>query len=392
MKYLGYIFRNAMRNKLRSFLTISSIAICLFLMMLLGAFLSVQEAAVANIAQYNRVIVMGAQGFGQILPIRILHDLRGKPGVVAATNVAWYGGKYGEEVMPFMQFGAEPESFFDVYAEFKIPEDQKKAWIEDKRGCVIGAKLAAERNFKVGDRIPLKAMTYPVDLDLTVRGIYDSPDKGQNRTLYFHWDYLNEQLKAYPGSGNATVENAGIICLKLKDMAGAGSLCQQIDAENLSSDTPTRSQTEEAFGMMFQEFLGDVPAIIRMVGGATIFALLCVGGCAMALAMRERTTEIAVLKAIGFSKQKVLFLVLFESLIVAGIGGLVGAIGSKLLFDLWDVTSMPGVAMFLPDFYIPWSLALAGLGIALAIGLLSGLIPAWNASRLSVVNGLRKVV
>lgn len=391
MKYLGYILRNAMRNKLRSFLTISSMAVCLFLMMLLGAFLAIQDASIAGIAKYNRVVIMGAQGFGQPLPIRMMHDLRAKPGVTATTNWSWYGGNYREEIMPFAQFATTPETFFDVFGELAIPEDQKKAWIEDKQGCLIDTKIASDWNLKVGDPLPLKGTIYPVDLDLTVRGIYKGPEIGQSRTLYFHWDYLNELVKAQPGT-DSVVDNAGIIYLKLKDMTGVGELCRQIDAENLSSNYPTRTQTEEAFGAMFKEFLGDIPSIIRMIGGATVFSLLCVGGCAMALAMRERTTEIAVLKAIGFSKGKVLFLVLFESLIIAGIGGLIGAVGSKLLFDVVDITSLPGVSMVLPIFFIPWSLALTGLGIALAIGLFSGVIPAWNASRMSVVNGLRKVV
>jgi putative ABC transport system permease protein len=166
-------------------------------------------------------------------------------------------------------------------------------------------------------------------------------------------------------------------------------LTRQIDNMYVNSDRPARTQTEEAFGKMFSEMMGDLNAMIRNIGLAVVFSLLCVAGNSMAMALRERTTEVAVLKAIGFGKPLVVSLVLAEATLVAGLGGLVGTLGCKLLCDVVDVSRFSGG--FLPFFYIPWSTALLGLGMSLFIGFLSGFIPAVRAAQLSVVGGLRKV-
>ncbi|MBX6311791.1 MAG: ABC transporter permease [Isosphaeraceae bacterium] len=388
MKYLGYITRNARRNPVRSLLTIASIAVCLALMMILLSFLSINDEVLSDIRIYNRIITMSSQGFAQPVPIARVREIAAMEGVVAATPFAWYGGKLGEETMPFAQFGIDPETIFTIYDELTIPPDQLKAFQEDRAGCVVGRKLAEDRGWKIGDRIPLKGVIYPFDLNLTIRGIYDGPPNRDRRMLLFHWNYLDEGLRRDAQGRDSG--NAGTVVAKCKNAEVMASLCKKIDDLYRSSDTPTRTQTEEAFGKMFAGMFGDMRAFIQIVGLAVLFALTCVAGVSMAMSMRERTTEIAVLKAIGYGKALVLTLVLAEAMLVAGLGGVLGVLGSKLFFDQVDIARY--TAGFLPFFYVPWTTALSGLAASLLIGLASGLVPATRAARLSVVDGLRKVV
>jgi putative ABC transport system permease protein len=388
MKYLNYIVRNACRNPVRSLLTVASMAISLFLMMVLVSFVSIRGEVSRSLRTYNRIIVMSSQGFAGQVPIARVNEVAAMDGVIAATPFRWYGGKYGEETMPFAQFGVEAHTVFTIYDELTIPPDQLKAFQEDKAGCVIGKKLAEDRGLKVGELLPLKGGVFPFDLNLTIRGIYDGPPNRNRRMCMFHWEYLDEGLKRdFQGQGAG---QAGIIVVKCKNGDIMAGRSRQIDTLYLNSDTPTRTQTEEAFGKMFSGMMGDLTAMIRNIGLAVVFSLILVAGNAMAMALRERTTEVAVLKAIGFGKPLVLNLVLAEAMLVAGLGGVVGSFGCKLLCDVVDVSSYS--AGFLPFFYISWSTALLGLAISLLIGFLSGIVPAVRAATLPVVNGLRKVV
>ena len=253
---------------------------------------------------------------------------------------------------------------------------------------------------KVGDPLPLKGDAYPVDMNLTVRGIYSGPARTDQRMCLFHFDYFDEALKkvtmsSASGGSLATASarisgNAGMIFIKCKNADIMPSLGKKIDDLYRNSDFPTRTQTEEAFGKMFADMLGDLKNAIYWIGMAVVVSLLLFAGNAMAMAMRERTTEVAVLKAIGFRKELVLFLVLTEAVLVAGLGGAMGTLGSKAFFDYVDIS--PYTGGFLPFFYVSWNIALLGLGVSLFVGFASGFIPALLAANSSVVNGLRKVV
>lgn len=388
MKFLGLILRNVRRNPIRTFLTVGSLTVSLFLSMVLISFSTMNAEAAKSVRGFNRVTVMSSQGFAAAVPIALRRDLDAMPEVVATTPFSWYGGKYNEEVMPFAQFGVDPATFFQVYDEMTIPADQLKAWQDDKAGAIIGRKLAEDRKIRVGDPLPLKDGVYPVNLNTTVRGIYDGPANRDLRTCYFHWDYLDESLRN--GGSSGASGNAGMLFARCRDEDQMAGLCRRIDAMTLSSNSPTKSQSEEAFANMFNEMAGDFRWIIVGIGLAVGVSLLCVAGNAMAMALRERTTEVAVLRAIGFQGSLVVALVLAEAVVIAGLGGLLGAIGCKLLWDYVDLSQFSGG--FLPFFYVPWSTALMGLAASLAIGLASGLVPAILAARLSVVDGLRKVV
>ncbi|MGC8638344.1 MAG: ABC transporter permease [Isosphaeraceae bacterium] len=400
MKHLPYIFRNARRNPVRTILTIASTAICLFLMMILLAFFAINNEVAENSRIHNRIIVMNANGFAGMVPISFVGEVARLDGVVAATPFSWYGGKYHDEVVPFSQFAVDAETVFAVMSELEVSPAELKAFKENKDGCVIGRKLASDRGFKVGDPLPLKGDLFPVDMNLTIRGIYSGPSKTDQRMCLFHFDYLDEALKrvAFSSASGGSLApesakmagNAGTIFIKCKSADIMPSLCKKIDDLYHNSDFPTRTQTEEAFDKMFADMLGDLKSAIYGIGLAVVVALLFVAGNAMAMAMRERTSEVAVLKAIGFPKGLVLFLVLTEAVLVSGIGGAIGALGSKALFDFVDIA--PYTGGFLPFFYVSWNIALVGLGVSLFVGLASGLLPALFAANSSVINGLRKVV
>ena len=387
MKFLGMVLRNARRNPIRSFLTIASLAVSLSLAMVLISFSTINGELNSSVRGFHRIIVMSAQGLGQPVPYARLAEIQAMPGVEAVTPFSWYGGKYNEEVMPFAQFAVDPTTFFAIYDEISIPADQIRDWREDKSGCVIGRKTAEERKVKIGDPFPLKDGAWDFNLLLTVRGIYDGPASRDLRGCYFNWEYLDEGLKKKGAGG---VGNAGVIVVRCKDDRKMAELGKKIDEAYANSDSPTKTQTEEAFGQMFAEMAGDFQWIIVFIGLAVGISLLCVSANAMAMALRERTAEIAIFKAIGFGKPLIVALTLAESVMIAGIGGVLGTIGIKLFCDVVDLSRYSGG--FLPLFYVPWSTAIVGLLVALTIGVVSGLVPALQASRLSVINGLRKVV
>jgi putative ABC transport system permease protein len=381
----------------RSALTVASTSICLFLMMILVSFFAMSDEVNASTRIHNRVATLNANGFAGMIPIARVKEIASIDGVLVATPFSWYGGKYQDEILPFAQFCVDPETVFDVLEEYTIPPDQLEAFRQHKDACVIGRKLAEEKKLRIGDPLPLKGDTYPVDLNLIVRGIYDGPDDRDLRMCFIRFDTFDEALKrVVVGAGgmrppSARVSgNAGMIFAKCKNAAVMPAVCKAVDDLYRNSDFPTRTQTEEAFGKMFEEMMGDLRGMIRMIGLAVVFSLLCVAGNAMAMSMRERTTEVAVLKAIGFEKGLILFLVLTESILVAGLGGALGSLGCKALCEVVDISRF--MAGFMPFFYIPWSVALEGLGVSLLIGFAAGFLPAWRAANLSVVDGLRRVI
>lgn len=386
LKFAGYMVRNARRNLVRSFLTVGSISVSLFLMMVLLSLLAMLSDAAKKVRDENRLVTLSSQGFAQPVPIAVVNQVRTIDGVVAASPLCWYGGNYQEEQMPFAQFGIDPDDVFRIYTEFNVPPEQLEAFRQDRTGCCIGRKLAEDRKLKVGDRLPLKGTFYPFNLDLTVRAIYDGPADSDLRTCWFQWSYLEEGLKRdFQGRGAG---NAGAIVIKCKDGESMPRVIKAIDDSTRNSDTPTRTQTEEAFIKMFLEMYGDMRGLIARIGMAVVLSLVLVAGNAMAMSLRERTTEVAVLKAIGFSRPLVISLVMLEAVLVATIGGLLGAVGTKLLLDAVDLGKyIPQVTVF----YVPWSIALFGLGAAILIGFISGLVPAIRAANLSVLDGLRKV-
>jgi putative ABC transport system permease protein len=399
MRHATYILRNARRNPVRSTLAIASSGICLFLMMMLQSFFAIRDEMTGSWRIHNRLVTLNANGFAGMVPISCVAEISRLDGVVAVTPFCWFGGKYQDEVLPFAQFGVDPDRVFTVRDEFTIALDQLSAFQQNRDGCVIGRKLAEERCLKVGDPLPLRGEVYPVDLNLTVRGIYDGPADRNSRMCLFRWDYFDEAIKrisvrcASDSESSALIGrisgNAGMIFIKCKSPDALASLSKQIDDLYRNSDSPTRTQTEEAFAKIFGEMLGDLKGMMGVITLAVLFSFVCVTGNAMAMSMRERTAEVALLRAIGFDNRRVLFIVIGEAMLVAGIGGAIGSLGCKALCEIVDFSRFGGGAI--PFFYIPWSIALQGLAVALVLGFASGIVPAFRATNLSVIDGLRKI-
>jgi putative ABC transport system permease protein len=307
-------------------------------------------------------------------------------GIKSCAPFAWFGGSYKEQQMPFAQFGTDPKAVFDVWTEYKIDSEQLKEFQKDRQACVADRRLASRMKWSIGDRIPLKGTFYDVALDLKLVGLYDAPQTTDS--LWFSLEYLSELLKAQGREQQSS--NAGTIFAKTDSPDAMATLSKEIDERFSSSDNPTRTQTETAFAQIFTDMLGNIQTFILIIGMAVVFALSLVAATAMAMSMRERTTEIAVLKAIGFSRTNVLVFVMGESCWIALLGGLMGlGLGCLCLQGLHSLS-----AQFFPfsvlEFAGPWMLNL--LGAAAGIGLVSGVVPAIRAAQLSVVDGLRRVI
>ncbi len=387
MKLLIYIWRNVTRNKLRSALTILSVGFSLALMTILYGYLAMQNVAEREATKYDRVAVLNKLGFAAMMPIAYADRVTKLPGVKAVTPFSWFGGNYKEQQSPFAQFGVEPKTVFEVFAEYKIPPEQLTAFQEDKQGCVVDKQLAEQMEWELGEHIPLQGTIYPQNLDLHVVGIFEAPNR--TGSLWFNWNYLDDQLKLASATFSG---NAGMLYAKCTVSEEVAIVSEQIDSMFANSEYATRTRSEAAFQRMFADMMGDVQAYIRYISLAVVFALALVAASAMAMSMRERTTEVAVLKAIGFSKQRVLMLVLGESTMIAMLGGVLGIAGGLGALQL--VSNVPVAAALFPipvsALAGPWLLGL--VAVAAAIGFISGLFPAIMAAQLSVVNGLRRVV
>jgi putative ABC transport system permease protein len=385
VKLLKYIWRNATRNKLRTSLTILSVGFSLALMTVLYGYLAMQDVWQKDAKVYNRIVVMNKQGFAGKLPISYVQRVRQAQGVKAAVAYQWYGGTYKDQVATFAQFATDPREVFNVWPELKIDPEQLVAWQKNRRGCVVDGRLAEQQGWKIGEKIPLKGTYYPFDLQLEMVGIFDAPKP--TGSLLFNWDYLEEGLKQTNAAQHAG--NAGTIFAKAESASVIPTLCQSIDDRYASSDNPTRTQTEAAFAQMFADMLGNLQAYIRNIGLAVMFSLTLVAANAMAMSMRERTTEVAVLKAIGFSRSRVLNMILGESCLISAIGGLLGLAVGGGFFEIMYM-AMPQIIPFsIVDMAGPWMLWI--VGIAIGIGIVSGIVPAIRAAQLSVVDGLRRV-
>ena len=382
MKYFKYILRNALRNKLRTALTVASLCVCLALMSILYGYLVMQDQFMPELAKGNRAIVMNIQGFMGRLPIAYLDRIRATDGVKSAVPWTWYLAAYKDERTTFAPIGTDADRLFIVWDECQLPAEQLRAWKENRQGCIVDRMTARRFGWKIGTHIPLKGQNYDYDLDLTLCGIFDGPEWLQG--LFFHWRYLDEGLRA---KGSALAGNAGLYFVKAFSADALPGICASVDRRFASSECPTWTQTHQAFAQMFSKFLGNLQAYIRNIGLAVVFALTLVAANAMAMSMRERTTEIAVLKAIGFQRWLVLLLILGEAVLTATLGGVLGSMAGQ---GLWNVGHQMW-PQFFPFAHIAWKVTAYAVAVAAGIGLASGVVPALRAAQLSVIDGLRRV-
>jgi putative ABC transport system permease protein len=380
VKYLPLLLANLKRKKVRTVLTIGSFAVALFLFGLLAAVSAGFHQGI-DVAGADRLVVIGRTGLIQPLPLPYMERIRRIPGVKDIAHATWFGGVYQDPKNFFAQFVIEPEDWLRLYPEFKVPESQWKDFLADRQGIVIGQKLAQRFGWKVGDHVPLKAPGYlgGEGWDFNVRAIYHgtrkSDDEGQ---LWLQHRYFYEKAPRYWQG------IVGWYVVRVNDPALAASVGKAIDGEFANSPSETRTQTESAFAASFMKQMGNIEFLIVAIGSIVFFTLLLVTGNTMAIAVRERTAELAVLKAVGYSDRFVLALVLAESLLIAAIGGALGLWLASIVADQ-DITS--GI---LPTYLSGLSIA-AGGAVTLFTGLLAGALPALSAMRLQVTDALRRV-
>ncbi|MGH9746418.1 MAG: ABC transporter permease [Candidatus Acidiferrales bacterium] len=379
MKYSSLIMANLFRKKLRTTLTIGSFVVALFLFGLLVVVHGAFNQGV-DVAGADRLDVINKTSIIQPLPYSYRDQILHIPGVKAITYDNWFGGVYQDERNFFPQFAIDPENQLVVFPEFKIPEDQWKAFLEDREGAIAGSGIAKRFGWKVGDRVPIKGAIYPGDWEFNLRGIYaGSRDNDDLTQFWFHYKYLDERRQYGKGL-------VGWYTLKLDNPDDGAKIVKTIDTMFANSPYETKTETEKALASDFAKQFGNIGFLIFAIGSVVFFTLLLVTGNTMAIAVRERIGELAVLKAVGFNDRFVLFLVLGESLLIAAIGGAIGLGLCKLMTLGGDPTHG-----FLPFFYLPGPMILLGFGVTLAVGILAGILPATSAMRLRVVDALRRV-
>lgn len=308
------------------------------------------------------------------------------PGVSLVSHQSWFGGIYQDEKNPMGTFPVDPEPFLAMNPEISLPESQKQAWLKTRTGAVIGRTLADRFGWKIGDHVPLKSPIWPNKnggaWDFEIVGIYDGTKKSSDTSSFlFRYDYFDEG-RAY---GAGTV---GWYQVRVDDPKRATEIAKAIDAEFANSPAETKAETEGAMFQGFAQQIGDIGTILTLILSAVFFTILLVAGNTMAQSVRERTAELGVLKAMGFTNGRVLGIVLGESLLITAIGGLVG-----LLIGLIMVTGMgqsPELRQFFPIFFIPERDLIIGAGLTLALGFVAGIFPALQAMRLRLADALRR--
>ncbi len=385
MLVLKLLSRNVWRNKGRAILTFLGLLVATLAFGLLSTVVSAWYAG-AEGASTARLITRNAISLVFPLPISHADRIRQIDGVSALSWANWFGAIYKEPKNFFPQFAIEPESYLNAYPEYILSEKERNDFIKDRRAAVIGRKIANTHGLSVGDAMTLKGTIYPGDWEFQVAGIYDGRDSGTDTAqMFFHWNYLNEesQRRALPRSPNST----GVFIVTISEPARAAEISLNIDALFKNSAFETLTETEKAFQLGFVAMTEAIVLAIQIVSYVVILIILAVMANTMAMTARERTSEYATLKALGFSPQFVAAMIGGESLLLAIFGGIAG------MLLTYPVAQAFGASMgtIFPVFEVAPQTSLMQLALAVAVGIAAAVIPAWRASRIRIVEGLRAI-
>jgi len=381
MTLTRFVTKNAFRNKRRSTLTVLSIAFSLLLLTLMMTIWRAFYLSDGSAESAERLVVRHRVSLTFSLPGFYREKIRAIPGVVSVVPVSWFGGIY-KDAKPenfFAQFGTDPDEFFKTFRDLQLSEEQMKAWQRDRQGVIVDDSLAKKYGWKLGDRIVLQGTIYPVDLELNIRGIFHSnPD---NKSVYFNAKYVEEAVAAFKGQ-------AGTFSILAASPADVSKIASTVDDMFRNSPQPTKTESEKAFGLEFVAMMGNVKAFILSICSAVVFATLLVSANTMAMSIRERTREVAVLKTLGFTRRGVLGLFVSEAVALSLVGGLLGA--GFGWFMVYGLTHSKQFISFFPVQVTPgiWVAALLTSGL---VGLLSSAVPSYTASRVNIVEGLRHI-
>jgi putative ABC transport system permease protein len=387
MKFLPIVWRNLLRRKFRTFFTIGAI---FFAFLLFGVLMAIKSAFAMGVdmAGQGRLMVIDKVSIINPLPASYEQQIRQIEGVTDITHANWFGGYYQDVRNQFATFATDPESWLRVYPkEFEVPEDQKKAWIADRTGAIVGADTAKKYGWKVGQRVPIQGTIYQRPdrgpWEFTIDGIYDSKIKGADKTnLLFNYQFLRETIPAQSGFR----DRYNWYVFTVADPDRAPEIAAKIDAMFANSPSETKTNTEKAFVSEWSKQVGDIGKIMMWIVAMAMFTILLVAGNTMAQAIRERTNELAVLKTLGFTEGRILSLVLLESIAIAIVGG---GLGLALSYAFITIGGDPTHGL-LPAFFFPTPQIIVGVLLVLGLGIASGFFPAWQASRLRIVDALRR--
>jgi putative ABC transport system permease protein len=384
MKFIHLIWSNLKRKKLRTGLTLLSILVAFILF---GFLSSIKQALAGGVSLEgaNRLIVRQKVSLINLLPESYKARMERIPGVSLAVHQTWFGGIYQDAKNFFMQNPVVPEDFLNMHPEFILPPEQKKAWLETRTGAIVGRKTADRFHWKIGQKVPIQSSIWAQTggsrvWEFDIVGIFTGRDKNTDTTsMFFRYDYFDEARTGAKGQ-------VGWYSIRIKDPSQAAAIATRVDQEFENSPYETKTEPEGAFVQGWAKQVGNIALITASIMGAVFFTILLVTGNTMSQAVRERTGELGVLKAIGFSNAQVLGLVLAESCLVAVLGGALGMGIAWLIASGGDPTGG-----MLPQFFLPHRDLLAGLGLSLALGLVTGIFPALSAMRLRVADALRRM-
>ena len=382
-RYFSLAFKYTFRNKRRSILTISSIAVSLCLFGVLIAMYHALFLSQPTPGQALRLVTRHKVSLTLTIPVADEAKVRQIPGVKEISVWNWFGGTYKnnrEAKNFFARLGVEPKAFLTIRTDMKMPPEQQKAFIADRTGCIISQDLADNLNLKLGDRVILKGDIYPYDLDLKVVGVFSDPDATQS--LFFDWEYLRDLL---PVGRRSNISTMAILVDSVED---SPKVAKAVDDMFADSAFPTKTESEGQFALSFVEFLGNIKLFLLIVCAAVTFTILLVSGNTMAMSVRERIKEVGVLKTLGFNNDAILGIIVGEAVCIAVIGGCIGLLFASAL----TVVVGKAAGSFIPQLHdlsiTPFSAAVA-LGLAFFVGVVSSFIPAWNAAKTNILDSLR---
>ncbi len=379
--------RNIGRNKLRTALTVSVVAIAILFFLLLRTVVWSWTSA-AEFSKKDRIASRHKVSFIMQLPKRYAEEIAAIPGVTAVSYANWFGAKdLKNEQDFFATIATDPQSLLQVYSEIKTSEAEKQAWFEDRQGALVGDALAKKKGWKVGDRVTLSGTIYPGDWSFNIRGIYTTSTTNVDRsTLWFHWNYMNESLPP------RQKDMVGWIVTNIKDASTSGRISKEVDAKFENRDLQTITMSEAALN---QSFLGMFAAVLNGIDIVSIVITLIMGlivGNTIAMGVRERTNEYGVLRAIGFLPSHIARFILAEGLVIGLLGGTIGVVlGYPLVNNGMGRVIEENIGQFFPQFRVQPEMAAFAFGLAILLGLVAAILPARQAARLQVVDALRRV-
>jgi putative ABC transport system permease protein len=383
MKYFPLIWKNVWRRKFRTTFTLLSIFIAF---VLFGVLMTIRAAFSfgVEVAGLDRLVVINKVTLIMPLPLSYQAELARVPGVETVTHNSWFNGMYRDQTTPLTSIAVDPETWREVYKEFAIPDEQWKTFLGDRQGAIVGRDLAERWGWKVGDRVPLRSTLYQPKpgsgWEFNIDGIYDAAEGADKTQFFFQYDYLLENSSTPPVSGLV-----GWYVIRIADADQAVELSRKFDEMFANSRFETRTTTEKGFFEGFATQVGDIGTIMVAISSVVLFMFGLVAASTMAQSVRERTSELAVLKTLGFADGAILVLVLAESLFIVFVAGGLGLGLAWLLVQQGDPTGG-----MLPVFRLPARDVMLGVGVMLGMGLLAGVMPAFAAMRLRITDALRR--